>query len=375
MSIGSTIKGLRREHDMTQEQLAEHLGITSNAVSQWERDLIAPDISQLPILSNLFEITIDELLENDEASKKEDIESFFRMIREELPNDAMEERLRLGKEYIAKYPRNYDIIHEMCYIIYYSEKKVRESNMPFLRSLCEKLISECTVQTYRESAIQIMCTLGDDNDWRKWSEMCAGAYKAYRGEIFEERLLEKGAYADCVMQKGVNKLELFCHLMASNCGNWNDPEKTLEWIDYRMELMRSFGEKGVIPTAWQSFYAQMLTYKADNLFRLSKNEEGYKSLDDACDIFKKWAEIPEGTALEVGKDWMFHGVKVLKNKYTYRLANGKEEYSNYMHMFTNNHDFLKAVMNMHQNWKGFDLVKNDERYRKILEAAELIAKK
>ena len=47
MSIGSTIKKLRRERDMTQEQLAEYLGITANAVSQWECDRTAPDISQV----------------------------------------------------------------------------------------------------------------------------------------------------------------------------------------------------------------------------------------------------------------------------------------------------------------------------------------
>ena len=44
MSIGSTIKKLRRERNMTQEQLAECLGITANAVSQWECDRTAPDI-------------------------------------------------------------------------------------------------------------------------------------------------------------------------------------------------------------------------------------------------------------------------------------------------------------------------------------------
>lgn len=36
MSIGTTIKRLRREKDITQEQLAEYLGITSRAISQWE---------------------------------------------------------------------------------------------------------------------------------------------------------------------------------------------------------------------------------------------------------------------------------------------------------------------------------------------------
>ena len=117
MSIGSTIKKLRRERDMTQEQLADALGITANAVSQWECDRTAPDISQLPMLANLFETTIDALFEYDDASKKADVEKFFRRIREELPNDAMDERLRLGKEYVAKYPKNYDIAHETCWII------------------------------------------------------------------------------------------------------------------------------------------------------------------------------------------------------------------------------------------------------------------
>ncbi len=39
MSIGTTIKKLRRERDMTQEQLADFLGITANSVSQWECDV------------------------------------------------------------------------------------------------------------------------------------------------------------------------------------------------------------------------------------------------------------------------------------------------------------------------------------------------
>ena len=45
MTIGATIKHLRQGQEMTQEQLAEALGITSRAVSQWENDRTAPDIS------------------------------------------------------------------------------------------------------------------------------------------------------------------------------------------------------------------------------------------------------------------------------------------------------------------------------------------
>ena len=70
MSVGTTIKKLRRERDMTQEQLAEYLGITANAVSQWECDKTSPDISQLPILANLFEVTTDFLLGVNVSNKQ-----------------------------------------------------------------------------------------------------------------------------------------------------------------------------------------------------------------------------------------------------------------------------------------------------------------
>lgn len=359
MSIGTTIKKLRRERDMTQEQLADYLGITANAVSQWECDRTAPDISQLPLLAGIFETTIDILLEYDAAAQKDDIEKFFRLIREELPNDDMESRIKLGKEYIAKYPRNYDIAHETCYIIARSDKIVRAENISLLRSLCEKIISECTVQTYRESAVELMCILGNNEDWERWSKMCAQDYTTYRGEVLEKRLLEQGKYDECVLRKGVNKLEYFCHLLQSNCGNWQDLEKSIAWLDYRIELMRSFGDDGVIPNAWQGFYAIILTNKADQLFRLEKYDKGYLCLEDAYKNFDQWTSIPNGTALDVGHDWLFHGVKVLKNKWNYRMPNGTEEYSNYMYAFTDQREFLDKVMKMQNNWNGFDRVRNE----------------
>ena len=372
LKLADMILRQRKNRNMTQEELAADLGVTAQAVSNWERGGY-PDITMLPTIANYFEITIDELLGNDEAAKKEDIDYFIRMIREELPNDDMETRVKLGKEYIAKYPKNFDIIHEMCFIIYCCEGDLRKENIPLLKTLCEKIIEECTVQTYRESAVKYMCTLGDDSDWEKWSKMCARDYSSYRGEVLEERLLEQERYDECVIRKGVNKLELFCHLMKSNCGNWHDPEKSLAWIDYRIALMKSFGENGELPEAWQCFYAIMLTYKADQLFKLSRNDEGYANLEDAYRNFAEWAQIPDGTALDVGHDWMFHGVKVLKNEWNYRLPDGAEEYSNNMYTFTDQRDYLSTVMKMAGNWKGFAIVRNEEKYREILEKAEILA--
>ena len=77
MSIGSTIKRLRREKDITQEQLAEYLGITSRAISQWECDRTAPDISQLPALCHVFGVSSDVLLGIDIEKSNEEIKKYL----------------------------------------------------------------------------------------------------------------------------------------------------------------------------------------------------------------------------------------------------------------------------------------------------------
>lgn len=61
-SIGTIIMRLRKEHGMTQEQLANALGITFQAVSKWENGVSSPDISTLPLLADLFGVSVDQLL-------------------------------------------------------------------------------------------------------------------------------------------------------------------------------------------------------------------------------------------------------------------------------------------------------------------------
>ena len=67
MTIGKRIAHLRKEKGLTQEELAQHMGISPQAVSKWENDQTCPDISALPKLARLFDVTVDELLEGKEA--------------------------------------------------------------------------------------------------------------------------------------------------------------------------------------------------------------------------------------------------------------------------------------------------------------------
>ncbi len=61
MTIGKNIAELRKNSGMTQEQLAETLGVSSQSVSKWENDTTMPDIMLLPAIAGCFNITVDEL--------------------------------------------------------------------------------------------------------------------------------------------------------------------------------------------------------------------------------------------------------------------------------------------------------------------------
>ena len=67
-TIGKRIAALRREKGLKQEELAEKLGVSAQAVSKWENDQTCPDISLLPLLAKTLGVTVDELLSGKEES-------------------------------------------------------------------------------------------------------------------------------------------------------------------------------------------------------------------------------------------------------------------------------------------------------------------
>lgn len=66
-TIGSFIAALRRANGMTQRELAERLNVSDKAVSRWERDESAPDLTLIPVIAEIFGVTADELLRGERA--------------------------------------------------------------------------------------------------------------------------------------------------------------------------------------------------------------------------------------------------------------------------------------------------------------------
>ena len=74
MTMAERLQRLRKEHHFSQEQLAEKLQVSRQAVSKWENGQTAPDLNNIIAMSNLYEVTTDYILIGRERSPKENRE-------------------------------------------------------------------------------------------------------------------------------------------------------------------------------------------------------------------------------------------------------------------------------------------------------------
>lgn len=93
ITVGKRIAVLRKEKGLRQEDLAQLLGISGQAVSKWENDQTCPDISLLPELAIILGVTVDELL-----SGRQETASAVRLIPEEKRKNIQDLMLRVFVE-------------------------------------------------------------------------------------------------------------------------------------------------------------------------------------------------------------------------------------------------------------------------------------
>ena len=362
------LRQYRLAKEMTQEAVAKAVGISPQSVSKWERGDGYPDITLLPKIARVCGVTVDMLLGNDEETKEEDIRSFTDRVRGDMDED---ERLALGLEYAGKYPDSDVVLHEVCWILMWLPEAKREEHLPRLWEMCEKIMNISTMQTYRDAALEILCRTCPDAQFEKWHGMCARMYDAYEGEVLEKRLSSQKKWEEFRVRNAVNKIHLVIHFLTKPSCCWGEPENSRAWNAYRVGIFESFGENGEVPEGWLGYYAVHRFYLAASHFECGDYEEGWRTLEETFDLFDTWHAIPDGTALALGHNWFFRGIKALKNEWTLLLPDGSstgvEEYSTYCHAFTARWDFLYTCLN---DWKQFDPVRDDKRFQTLLRRAK-----
>lgn len=165
LKIGENLKKFRLNRELTQEQLADILGVSAQAVSRWENNTTYPDITLLPIIASYFEITIDELMGMENFKNQENIKELLAKIDKNAGNGQIYDNILLLRDAVKTYPTNYQLmfrlVNQLTFCQYKDGRGLDEDETNALNreavEVGNRILSRCTDSEIINRTIQQLC--------------------------------------------------------------------------------------------------------------------------------------------------------------------------------------------------------------------------
>jgi len=154
MYLAENLKRIRKNKDMTQEDVAEIIGVTPQSVSKWERGDTYPDITLLPSLANLYETSIDSLIGMDRINDDKARTSAFLEGQRLLLDGDNKGAADVFSKALKVYPNDESIMLELAlvYAIDGESEKLVKAEL-----LCERILSGNPSDTELCTARAVLC--------------------------------------------------------------------------------------------------------------------------------------------------------------------------------------------------------------------------
>lgn len=146
--IGNNILTLRRKKGVTQEVLADFIGVTKTSVSKWETGTTMPDIQMLPLLASYFEVSVDELINYVPMLNREQIRFHYQRLAEAFNARPFQEVLTECEEMIRKYYSCYPFLQWMAVLLLNhvgaaDTDESRQAAVKMVLDLCGHILADC----------------------------------------------------------------------------------------------------------------------------------------------------------------------------------------------------------------------------------------
>ena len=157
--FGEILKDLRRKKDITQEELADILGVTSQSVSRWEKGACYPDMELLPAIANYFGVTVDDLLGMNEIRSRERLNAIFTEALNLERESKYEDAVGVFRAALKNFPDNTELTSELALAL---SKCESVNNKKEAIALSEKVLARCTNEKIRSTVRANLCYLYRD---------------------------------------------------------------------------------------------------------------------------------------------------------------------------------------------------------------------
>lgn len=156
--FGENLKKLRKEKSMTQETLAEFLGVSFQTISKWERGEAYPDITMLPVISSFFNVSIDGLIGVDKSQKEQKINEYLKLYDEMKLKD-LSLTYNEFKKAVKEFPGDFRLLIRYMELLQEEKDFVRGEygkNSKEIMSIYENIQNHCTDDSIRIRSKVIM---------------------------------------------------------------------------------------------------------------------------------------------------------------------------------------------------------------------------
>lgn len=158
--IGLKIKSLRKKKDLTQEKLAEYLGVSFQAVSKWETGAASPDLSMIVPLARLLSCSTDELfglVDSSDDPRKDELRTLY---RETQQTGDLKARYDISSTAVKEYPAEFEFLYwlgeaEWMYAVVFCEKNSNEKKVHLEKAIgcLMRVIEYCDDIDIRNNAL------------------------------------------------------------------------------------------------------------------------------------------------------------------------------------------------------------------------------
>ena len=148
LNLAENLIRLRREKEVTQEEVANFIGVTKASVSKWETKQSLPDILLLPVIASYYGVTVDELLGYKPQLGKEQIQKIYHDLAAEFAEKPFEEVMDASRKLVKKYYSCYSFLLQISilWLNHYTFAEDPKSQMGILDEtveLCTHIIENC----------------------------------------------------------------------------------------------------------------------------------------------------------------------------------------------------------------------------------------
>ncbi len=173
MSIGTNIYTLRKAKKMTQAQLAEKLGVSEQAVSKWENEQCAPDVSLFPILADYFGVSIDRLFGYHQNSYEDEVKDILKAADD---SGGTYEEIAILTEGLERYPNSPDLKTNLAFSLSMvnrmsDDENERKNAVDKAIKLCREVVDTCGDVRKADDALNMLTRIyGEIGEYGKAKE-------------------------------------------------------------------------------------------------------------------------------------------------------------------------------------------------------------